>query len=504
VEDTTNGVHRTFQAVATTTGTTYTNVIYAKAGERSWLYLAETNLVTASAYFNLATGVVGTVAGSGSPVASITSVGNGWYRCALSYTAGGTSSRLAALIATADGVNSYTGDGTSGIYIFGAQLSDSASVDPYVYQPVAAPTSTAYYGPRFDYDPVTLQPKGLLIEEQRSNLLTYSEQFDNAAWSVARCSISANTTTAPDGTTSADSLVEDTTSNSHPVFRTVLSLTAIAYTGCCYIKSSARTQARIAFANTAFAASPYCDFDLSAVTANGANGGTGTITKLSNGWYRCTLTATAGAAGSGDMYIQPLLAGAPSYLGTGVTALYLWGAQLEAGAFATSYIPTVASQVTRTADNASMIGNNFARWYNVNTGTLFAQAIPSEAPATDGVVRFAAAIYDTVAYPNAVRLERLAGLFRDVQTVGGSSIVATSTWSTGATGKAAGAYENSNSAAVFNAGTVIPISGAVPVGVVELGIGGNSSGGNNWCGHISRIAYYPRRLANTELQGITA
>lgn len=181
------------------------------------------------------------------------------------------------------------------------------------------------------------------VQYAPNNLLTYSEQFDNAAWLVARCTISANTTPAPDGTATADSLVEDTTNNSHPVYRTVGTLTPAIYTGSCYIKAAGRTQARIALASTAFPTSPYVDFDLSAVTATGANGGAGTITAVGNGWFRCTAAATASVAGSGDMYIQPVLAGAATYLGTGITALYLWGAQLAQGSIAQPYNATTSA-----------------------------------------------------------------------------------------------------------------------------------------------------------------
>jgi hypothetical protein len=183
-----------------------------------------------------------------------------------------------------------------------------------------------------------------LIKTAVTNLLTFSEQFDNAAWSVARCTISANSTAAPDGALTADTLVEDTTSNSHPVYRTISGFAnAAAYTASVYIKASARNRARIALANTAFAANTYADYDLAAVTVTG-NNATGTITALSNGWYRCTVTATTVAAASGDIYIQPRDgSGAASYLGTGVNAIFIWGAQLERSSTVGEYIPTTTT-----------------------------------------------------------------------------------------------------------------------------------------------------------------
>ena len=188
-------------------------------------------------------------------------------------------------------------------------------------------------------------PTGL-VEYAPHNLLQRSEEFDNAYWSVARATITANSLAAPNGTVTADSLVEDTTSNSHVVFRTVSGFVVQPYTVSVYMKSATRTKARIAFASVAFPSSPYLDIDFSAVTVSGVNGASGTITSVGGGWYRCTATVTAGAAGNGDIYFQPRNdAGSASYLGNGLTALYLWGAQLSVGPYALDYTPTTSAAV---------------------------------------------------------------------------------------------------------------------------------------------------------------
>ena len=77
------------------------------------------------------------------------------------------------------------------------------------YNSAGVLSTAAINAPRFDYDPVTLESVGLLIEESRTNLLTYSEQFDNAVWTKSNASITANAIIAPDGTLTADKLVED-------------------------------------------------------------------------------------------------------------------------------------------------------------------------------------------------------------------------------------------------------------------------------------------------------
>jgi len=151
MENTANSVHR-FIVGATVTATPYTMSIYAKAAERNWIAVGNTSGAGQLAHFNLSNGTVGTIIGSAT--AAITSIGSGWYRCSVTFTPAAGAITLAVWLASADNTLTYTGDGNSGVYIYGAQLSDSASLDPYVPTPGAAPSSTAFYGPRFDFDPV--------------------------------------------------------------------------------------------------------------------------------------------------------------------------------------------------------------------------------------------------------------------------------------------------------------------------------------------------------------
>jgi hypothetical protein len=195
--------------------------------------------------------------------------------------------------------------------------------------------------------------RGILVEEARTNLLERSTEFDNAYWSKARCTVSADTTVAPDGTTTADSLVEDTTSNSHPVFRTVGSLAnATAYTWSVFVAPLGRTSCNLAASNTAFGSPGNATFSLSgAGSVSASSGCTAVIQAVAGGFYRCSITLTTVSAGNGDVYVQPFNGGT-SYLGNGAAALAIWGAQLELGAFATSPIITTGAAGTRGADRA--------------------------------------------------------------------------------------------------------------------------------------------------------
>lgn len=482
-------------------GTRYTSSLYAKAAERSWIQLAEGTGTTAGAYFNLTTGVVGTVSGTGSPTASIQSVGGGWYRCTLSWNAIGVAARLRAYMATGDGTASYTGDGTSGIYVSDFQLSNSASVDPYVYNPQAAAASAAFYGPRIDYNPVTLASNGLLIEEQRTNLLTYSEDFTNAAWTKIQTSITANTTVAPDGNTTADALIEAATNAQHQMLQAA-TLTAAAYTWTVFAKATSGSQRWLNLypQGTGVAAAAVFDINTGTVTLTSGPQYLGSsIVNVGNGWFRCSLTFTGAAVSVNNVIYLSNNAtiAAPGYTGDGTSGIFLWGSQVELGAFATSYIPTVASQVTRNADSASMLGDNFYTWYNQNQGTVrvegdtvgyaLNQMIVS---LTDGTLTNPIQIYNDV-----------SGQIQANVWVGGTVFVP---YVQNSVYKYALGVETNNVAASINGASVVSDLSVGPlVAYNRLNIG-SRNGSLPLNGHIRSIRYYTVRLPDATLQQITS
>jgi len=202
--------------------------------------------------------------------------------------------------------------------------------------------------PRIGYDPVTHAHEGLILEAAATNLLLRSQEFDTGSWVKARVSITTGSTaafTAPDGTTTADKLVEDTSNNTHLTEQVVATVSGTVYTLSVFAKASERTKLNLSVYTNV---STSTNFDLSAVTASNS---LGTITDIGGGWFRCTHTHTSGFTGSGYFDVYLLNASTvSSYTGDGSSGIYLWGAQLEAGSTATSYIPTTSAQVTRAAD----------------------------------------------------------------------------------------------------------------------------------------------------------
>ena len=491
-----------------TVGQFYIYSVYAKAGERTFLQLIATGIGPGSgnliAGFDLTAGTAGTP--SATATSTITSAGDGWYRCSMAFpisttASGGYQIRLA--LNSTSTPSSYTGDGTSGAFIWGAQFEQvTYQTLPSTYVQTVA---SAYYGPRFDYNPVTLAPRGLLIEEQRVNLLLYSEQFDNAGWTKSNASVTANATTSPDGTANADRLTADGILTNHVAQQTV-TYTAAAHTLSVYAKRDTNDFVQLRFGALAISAGTgFANFDLNAGTVGtiGAGLTAASITPAGNGWFRCTITGTTiVAVSNAGFYIVTSATAVSAEPNTLTTSVFLYGAQLEAATFATSYIPTVASTVTRAADIATMTGTNFSSWYNASEGTFVLEASTNK-PTTSAAVSEATSANDGTTN-NRITTRFASNTIDGVVVTAGSAVAAISTsYTTGATTKLALASAANNFAFAVNGVLVgTDTAGAMPT-VSKLDIG-NLTGFNFLNGYIRTLTYYPQRLANAQLQALSA
>jgi hypothetical protein len=511
-EDLNTNTHTLSQTVSYISGTPYTLSAYFKAsvGTRSGRLVFPTAAFTTvrNGFFDLQSGAV--ISNTAGTTASITPVGNGWYRCSLTSTATATTSG-GAFAGLGDGSTAiYTGDGTSGIFIWGAQLSDSASLDPYVYNPGAAPASTAYFGPRFDYDPVTLAPKGLLIEEQRTNLVLQSEAFNDAGWSKTGSTITANTIAAPDGALTSDKLVEDTSNGFHSVGRNETVVSGVTYALSIYLKAGERTEVSVLgrFSGS-WVVRPSAIVNLASGTISSSTGAApATITAVGNGWYRVTIVGTTNTTSAG-FQVDIRSGGTQSYTGDGTSGLYIWGAQIEAGAFATSYIPTTTATATRAADVAVMTGANFSNWYNQSEGSLFAEAQATWTLPVNGVLtsthdgttsnRIRTFLRSTITSP-ANRLSVYVSNAGSVTAnIGDLGLPASQAISKICYAYQGTALVGTKDGAAVSTGT----SGVIPV-LTQLSIGTEAGGSSAICGHIRRLAFFPRRLADAELTALTS
>ena len=198
----------------------------------------------------------------------------------------------------------------------------------------------------------------LLLEPQRSNLALYSNDLSNAAWVKTLSTITSNAAISPDGTLNANKIVETTDNNLHRAGQGSISVTSgQIYTFSFYAKAGERNELelqRINTSGTVFNGISVTNADLTLGTLSvGSNVTSSSITSVGNGWHRITISLTAIATGSGGLNIGMEKDGNVTYQGDGTSGVYIWGFQVEQGSYATSYIPTSGSAVTKTVDVCS-------------------------------------------------------------------------------------------------------------------------------------------------------
>jgi hypothetical protein len=363
---------------------------------------------------------------------------------------------------------------------------------------------------RFEHNPITFESLGLEIEEQRTNLVTYSEQFDNAAWTKSNATITANTVVAPDGTLTGDQFVENASNALHDIRQVGVAATALtAHTFSFYVKAAGRTRGEVQMFGNSGGNSVTFDLSAGTVNAAGAYGGwssaSASITNVGNGWYRVTNTATTNSGlTSLTVFLCPSDAsGNATYTGNGYSGLFIWGAQLEAGAFPTSYIQTVASQVTRAADAASMTGTNFSSWYNQAEGTLYADFATTTVSLANNLGVFGVSDGTTSERIQLRRNAATAFVSFLVVDNGATQFVDSGTLSFSGSARSALAYKVNDFIGASNQLLgVADTAGTVPtVSQAEFGFGQGISQLN---GTIRKIAYYPLRVTNANLQALTS
>lgn len=201
--------------------------------------------------------------------------------------------------------------------------------------------------PRLDYSNGTCP--SILVEPQRTNVQIQSEDFSNAVYIKIGSTITTNATTAPDGTTTADKLVEDTSTGLHTALILEQQPTLADYTVSVFVKASGRTKFEI---SEVFSVGGNIKFDLTAETfTTTAPAKNGKIEKFANGWYRCSATWPNLTGANTQILLSPLNnSNASSYTGDGTSGVFLWGTQIELGSNSSSYIKTTTATVTRNAD----------------------------------------------------------------------------------------------------------------------------------------------------------
>ena len=236
--------------------------------------------------------------------------------------------------------------------------------------------------PRLDYpilNGVVQSCPALLLEPARTNELLYSQELDNAWWAKTDVSISANSIASPDGSLTADLITESATTGLHRVYRTLTPNGNNSFSF--FVKSNGVRWIVLAAGNTTnFGV--HTSFDIQNGVVGTSLIGTSKIENYGNGWYRCIVSGLAnGGATSLNLYLcdgDNVI----SYTGDGTSGVYAWGGQLELGSYATSYIPTSGTTITRAAEVCNGAGTSAE--FNDSEGVLFAEI---SALANDGIIR---------------------------------------------------------------------------------------------------------------------
>jgi hypothetical protein len=337
--------------------------------------------------------------------------------------------------------------------------------------------SAAIDDPRLDYDPATLAARGFLIEEQRTNLALYSAKLDQfsspAVWVLTGAGATLTATTdiaAPDGTMTAWTLTSSGAQAQIQQAPTVVISTV--YTGSFWIRRRSGT---------------------GTINIRVVENVNTPLTGVTSQWQRFNFTATStSTTGRLGVFLSGLS-----------DEVDIWGAQLEAGAFPTSYIPTTTTSLTRSADVASV--NTLSPWYNAAAGTVYVEFVWEGLKSVAGqrIVSFDDGTNSNYWSPLSTSGSGMQGVVQ----VGGVAEAVNSTPSTifsaGVLYKQALALELNNSVSAINGTAGTPDTSVTVPTVNTLRLGANTSGATNniW---FRRITYYPRRLSNAELQAITA
>jgi hypothetical protein len=361
IETAVNSFHQLTNLVTTISGQTYTFSVYVKQAAGTRLIGLQPvgaggagNNQTAA--FDLVNGTfLGNIvaAGGGSGVGtpfdstntSIQSVGNGWYRISCTTTVTGTSYALAiALLSSFSTAGlSYLGDGVSGLYLWGAQLNAGTTAQNYQQTIATANTANGFVTRWYTQD------------GNGQNLLLQSQTFEAAQWTKSDSIVSANSTTAPDGTLSADTVIPSTVLNAHYVIQSVIkSGVSQIYTVSAYVKAAGYTAGSIGATGLNTLNQANFIFDLTTLQSQAITNGVGftnissSLVSVGNGWFRVSMTFSSDATTVVQPYIRVDNAYlSPTYSGNGTSGLFVWGAQLSQSSWLQGYQATTTTTVSR-------------------------------------------------------------------------------------------------------------------------------------------------------------
>jgi hypothetical protein len=361
--------------------------------------------------------------------------------------------------------------------------------------------------PRFEYDPLTLVSKGLLIEEARTNLVLQSQEI-GSPWTLANLGRTLNTDISPDGTVNADTINGNTNNNVHTLNQSISSSGTLTLSVFAKLKVGSKFLT-IGFsrATTHYATATF-DLTNGTVTQTLIAGYAGAVTagvvQIVNGYYRVYMTATTDTIsqiGIGVSNTSTFVNGGrgfDAYVGNTTDNIVIYGAQLEAGDFPTSYIPTTTTSLTRNADVATITGTNFSSWYNATEGSASVESIQNIATGIRTSIQFddGGANNIIALRGNTTNPELYIKNTTDQAQIDAGTIAANITY------KLSGSWSTNDCAASVNSGAPVLDGDATIPTTNQARIG--SDGTNYLNGSIKSIEFYADRLLNSNLQVVSS
>jgi hypothetical protein len=438
--------------------------------------------------------------------ATIESVGNGWLKCGIS----GSNASLSTIdlyyrVRPTGGTGFFTGNGTSGAFIWGAQLNIGSTAKPYF------PTTDRLNVPRLTYQNGGGGCPSLLLEKQSTNVFVESENlFTTHLVQNITTSGYSNIATSPDGTQNAEKFVPNSTSGVHGIANSSsLSITSgQAYSFSAFVKSDGGPYNLISLTfdgSLAWGGTKDCIFNASTGASYSVpTGATMSSQDMGNGWYRITATLTAMASISSLQYLYRIyIADANGNLSWAASSgntngIFVWGAQLEASSYPTSYIPTTSSSATRVGDACYKTG--ISSLIGQTSGTLFADFKVDNANPGARII----SVSDGTFANRIVLLQDGSAIRVFVATASvGQVDNSFGTWI--GRHKIAVAYAN-NDLVVFLDGVLVATDTSISVpacSAAQVGTREDNTDATPLQGTINQAILFPTRLTNAELASLT-
>ena len=350
--------------------------------------------------------------------------------------------------------------------------------------------------PRIDF---SNNAKGaLLLEPTRSNLTLYSQDLSNSYWAKQNGVITSNAIDSPSGVQNADLFTENNSTSDHALFDIVsYFVSGTTYTVSFFAKSNGRTKIELASANSGIC--PTGRFDLESKTADATNTSFGAkIEDYGNGWFKCSVSRVANNSGQDLPYYATVINfGVLNYTGNGTSGMYFWGMQTEQGSYATSYIPTQGSAVTRSADSSSQTVPSSV--IGQTEGVFFIE-IGEKTTSSIGLFECGqgSSQHRFLVYTDASsKLKVLVVNNYSVQ------VNYTSTVNVESNAKIAIGYANNNYAIYLNGSLLTTDTNATVPPMNQIAIGSDRGAIVTASNQIKETKLYNTRLSNAELQALT-